>query len=130
LTHSRRAREDSRMVEIQTVGDELRVNVLGFHKFLAFKGSLVVPRSAVQSARRLEPGKASEAWKGIRFPGSHIPGVLVAGTFHKGGERHFWDVRHGSRAIEIRLSGQRYNRLFVEVADPELVLRNLNVPEA
>jgi hypothetical protein len=114
------------MVEIQALGDKIRFIVLGLHKFWAFKGSIEVPRSAIQSARRLKPEAASETWKGIRFPGTHIPGVFAAGTFHNGGERHFWDVRNAERAIELRLHGVRYDRLFVEVADPDAALRTLN----
>jgi hypothetical protein len=40
-------------------------------------------------------------------------------------ERHFWDVRRADRAIEIDLAGVPYDRLVVEVADPDAALAQL-----
>jgi hypothetical protein len=56
--------------------------------------------------------------KGIRAPGTHVPGVHTAGTFHIHGERIFWDVRDASKAIVIELDDEPDSRLVVQVADP------------
>jgi hypothetical protein len=113
------------MVEIKTEGGFVQVDIRGLHKLLAFKGHLELPASAVKSARRLDTKEARRFWKGFRVPGTHVPGLIAAGTFYKGGERHFWDVRDAGRAIEIELEGQPYQRLFLEVEDPEATLRSL-----
>ena len=114
------------MVEIKTQGGVVQVDIRGLHKLLAFKGHLELPTSAVKSARRLDTKQAWRLWKGFRVPGTHLPGVIAAGTFYKDGERHFWDVRNAGRAIEIELEGQPYQRLFVEVEDPEATLKSLS----
>ncbi len=111
------------MVEIHADDDHVTIDVCGWHKLWAFKRRLEVPRSAVRAVRRLPSDAVYGLWKGWRAPGTHLPGVIVAGTFFKGGERHFWDVRHADRAIEIELAGQRYDRLFVEVSDPDLAMQ-------
>ena len=113
------------MVDIHADDEHVTIEVRGLHQFWAFKRKIHVPRSAVRSVRKL-PGDALKGmWKGWRVPGTHLPGVIVAGTYFKDGERHFWDVRHPESAIEIELDGQRYNRLFVEVSDPDLAIRTL-----
>ncbi len=113
------------MVEIQVDDNHVTVDVRGLHQLWAFKRKLEVPRSAVVGVRRLEGDALRGIWKGWRAPGTHLPGVIVAGTYWKRGERHFWDVSHADRAIEIELSGQPYARLFVEVADPDAAVRAL-----
>ncbi len=54
----------------------------------------------------------------MRAPGTYVPGVIVAGTFHADGERVFWDVRDAQKAIVIHLGDEQYARLVVEVDDP------------
>jgi len=56
--------------------------------------------------------------KGLRAPGTHIPRVITAGTFHQDGERTFWNVRDGDKAVVIQLRNEKYTRLVVEVDDP------------
>jgi hypothetical protein len=113
------------MVEIHADGDRVEVEVRGWHQVWAMKRRIAFPRTAVRGARRLPADALRGAWKGWRVPGTHLPGIIVAGTFYKDGERQFWDVRHADRGIEIELAGQPYDRLFVEVADPDAALRAL-----
>lgn len=112
------------MVEIHANGDEIEVEVQGLHRLWALRRRIAFPRGAVRSVKPL-PADALRGRKGLRVPGTHVPGVIVAGTYYKDGERHFWDVRHADHAIEIELEGQRYRRLFVEVADPEAATKAL-----
>lgn len=65
-----------------------------------------------------------DTWHGARS-GAHVPGVLVAGTFHHDGERVFWDVNHPERSIAIRLRDERYSRLVIEVEDSEATASEL-----
>ena len=109
------------MVEISVDADRIRFAVQGLHQLWAFKRTLEVPRSAVRAVRRLPADALRGVWKGC----THLPGVIVAGTYYKDGERHFWDVAHADRALEIELEGHRYDRLFVEVADIDAALRAL-----
>lgn len=111
------------MVEIHADSEHLTIDVRGWHQLWAFKRRLEIPRSAVRAVRRLPADALSGLWKGWRVPGTHLPGVIVAGTYYRGGERHFWDVSNADRALEIELVGQSYDRLFVEVPDPDLALQ-------
>ena len=65
------------MVEIQIQDGTMSVDVRGLHKLWALKGRLQVPVVAVKGARRLDPGTARRLWKGLRIPGTHVPGVIA-----------------------------------------------------
>lgn len=113
------------MVELHVHDGTLEVEVRGMHKVWALRSRIEVPMAAVRGARRLPAEIATEWWKGLRVPGTYLPGVIVAGTYYKGGEKHFWDVSHAERALEIDLDGTGWDRLYVEVEDPDAALRLL-----
>ncbi|GAA2286996.1 hypothetical protein GCM10010149_36620 [Nonomuraea roseoviolacea subsp. roseoviolacea] len=104
------------MAEISIDGDNLVVEIEGLDKLWALKSRLVIPLANVRGATA-DPG-AVAGFKGLRAPGTHIPGVITAGTFHLDGEKVFWDVHDPVKAVVIALADERYARLVVEVADP------------
>ncbi|WP_432977422.1 hypothetical protein [Dactylosporangium sp. CA-233914] len=104
------------MAKVSIDGDELVVEIEGMDKLWSLKSRLVIPLANVRGATA-DPGIAAEP-KGTKAPGTHLPGVITAGTFHQDGERVFWNVRDGARTIVIQLADERYSRLVVEVADP------------
>jgi hypothetical protein len=113
------------MVTVETTADELIVRPQGLHRFLAFASEIRVPLTHVVAAA----GAAEEArgwFHGIRAPGTSIPGVITAGTFHDSEGRAFWDVSDPSRAIAIRLRDDRYIKLVVEVQDVDATLASIN----
>jgi hypothetical protein len=113
------------MVEIRIEPERIVVEVKGLHQLWALKRKITFPRTALRSARPLSASEAHGWWKGLRLPGTHVPGVIVAGSYRHDGAWHFWDVSRGDRALELVLDGQHYERLFVEVEDRERVLREL-----
>lgn len=96
-------------------------DVRGLHKLWALKSRIEVPRRRVVGARH-DPGVARGWWKGWRMPGTHVPGLITAGTYYLHGERVFWDVRDASRAVVVELDGHAYDRLVIEVEDPAAVV--------
>ncbi|MFM9613541.1 hypothetical protein DF268_28445 [Streptomyces sp. V2] len=104
------------MARIRIDGDHLVVVIEGLDKLWAFKGSLTIPLANVRGATA-DPGISTDP-KGIRAPGSHVPGVITAGTFHQDGEKIFWDVKDASKAVVIELADERYTRLVLQVDDP------------
>ena len=63
-----------------------------------------------------DPGMAREH-AGVRSPGTYVPRVITAGTYRKDGERTFWNLRASQQAVVIELTGHRYRRLVLGVAD-------------
>ena len=104
------------MARVSIDGSDLIVEIEGLDKLWALKSRLAIPLANVRGATA-DPGIAHDP-KGIRSPGSHLPGVITAGTFHLDGERVFWDVHDAAKAVVIELTDERYTRLVVQVDDP------------
>ena len=109
------------MATISIDGNDLTIHVQGMDRLWTFKRRLTIPLTHVQGARA-DPAIAS-GYKGWRAPGAHIPGVLVAGTFHRDGKRVFWDVHNKDKAVVIELEDDSYQRLVVEVDDPSATVQ-------
>jgi len=104
------------MATISIDGSDLTIDVQGMDKFWSLKSRLTIPMAHVRGATA-DPSIASEH-KGWRGPGTHLPGVIVAGTFHQDGKQVFWDVHNKDKAIVIELKDDTYQRLVIEVDDP------------
>jgi len=109
------------MVELRIDGETLVLTVKGLDKLFALKSKLEIPLENVAGAHA-DPKIARGWWKGIRAPGTHIPGVIVAGTFYQADKKIFWDVHNPERTIVIDLKDERYDQLIVEVKDPDLAV--------
>jgi hypothetical protein len=103
-------------------GGRLHVTLPGAVALYGLRSRVEVPLDDVVGAR-VEP-RARDVIDGLRV-GTHLPGVLTAGTFHRfGGKgRDLVAVYRGAPAVvvEIRPGRHRYRRLILEVADPETV---------
>ncbi|NJQ16478.1 hypothetical protein [Streptomyces bohaiensis] len=104
------------MALVRIEGDRLVVVIEGLSKLWAFKGGMSIPLANVRGATA-DPGIAAEP-KGVRAPGAHVPGVIIAGTFHQDGEKVFWDVKDATKAVVIELADEKYARLVLQVSDP------------
>jgi hypothetical protein len=97
---------------------KLEVQVEGADRLWALRSHLSIPLEHVIGAERATD--EAEKWlHGIRVGGTHVPGVISAGTFHSHGEWVFWDVHHPENAIAIQLRDERFARLVIEVDDPD-----------
>jgi hypothetical protein len=99
----------------------LILNVKGIGKFLALKSELVIPLTNIKGVTA-DPG-AFDMPKGLRAPGTAVPGLIYAGTFYHDGDKVFWDVRNRANALVIELANEEFNRLIVEVADVNTTIR-------
>ena len=109
------------MTKVSTSDGKLVIDVQGWDKLWAFKSRLEIPLEHVSGIR----SAADERARGIRAPGTYIPCVITAGTFHQIGKKVFWDVHHPERAIAIDLHDERYTTLILEVAEPEATIRDI-----
>ena len=105
------------MAEVELTENALIVHVRGMDRLWALKSRLEIPLAHVVGAE-VDPEVAQEWRKGIRASGTHVPGVITAGTFYQEGERVFWDVHDPEKTVVIQLRDERYARLVIEVDDP------------
>lgn len=106
------------MVTISIKGDRIHFDVEGIDQLWTLRSHLDFPLSHIRSVR-VDPDAASGWWHGLKLWGSNIPGVLTAGTFYQEGGLVFYDVHNPDRTIVIELDHERYDRLIVEVEDPD-----------
>jgi hypothetical protein len=97
-------------------GGVLTVVMNGLDKLWSLRSQLDIPLAHVRGAS-FDPAIVHES-KGWRGPGSNVPGVIMAGTFHQHGQLIFWDVHRGDNAVVIELEHDHFERLVVEVDDP------------
>lgn len=104
----------------------LVLNLTGFEKLEGFHGDIRVPISAVRDVRLTR-----EPWselRGIRAPGTGVPGVVAVGTRRGSDLKDFAAVHGKGPAVVVELEGAEYGRLVVSEDDAEssvLELRNL-----
>ena len=113
------------MANLTIDGDDLLVTLPGWDALWAMKRELRVPLRAVVGVRH-DPVLASQWPRGLRVPGSHLPGLLTAGSYWQPGRPgtwSFWSVRHPRQAIVVDLDAGHYRRLVLEVADPDAAVR-------
>jgi len=114
------------VVTITNEADRLILEIEGWDKLWAFKSRLEIPLANI-TAVRADREVAHGLWKGIRAPGTHLPGVIIAGTYYQNGQRIFWDVKDPEKTIVIDLADERYNQLIVEVADPARTVQEIQL---
>ena len=109
------------MVTISVNEGTLVIEVQGMDKLWSFRSRLDIPLVHITGASQA-PDEAKGWFDGLRLMGTHLPGVISAGTFYEDGGLVFWDVHDTSRAIAIALEHERYQKLVVEVEDPSATL--------
>jgi hypothetical protein len=100
-----------------TEQNQLTVQLEGLEKLWALKSRLQIPAYAIADIAFVdEQPRMKGQWSFVRFPGARIPGVLLAGTYHKRGERDFWylDVRQkGVLTIVFKPETLNYDRVLL-----------------
>ncbi len=114
------------MVTVSEEGDNVVFNVIGLHQLWACRRSISVLRANITSARRESP--SLRGWKGWRWPGTSVPGLLIAGTFVGDGKRTFWDVHNPAATVVIELMNEKFDELVIEVESPDTVMKLLSSP--
>ena len=109
------------MARLIVEGPDLVVGLSSIEKLGALRGNVRVPLSTVRSAE-VEPDPWA-ALRGIRAPGTGIPGVIALGTRRFPGGKDFTAVTGSRPAVRVDLSEESpFSRLVVTVTDPESTL--------
>jgi hypothetical protein len=113
------------MITISKKENNFQFNVEGCHKLWAFKSQLTIPtHNVVRAYQDLE--ELGGSWKGLKMPGTNVSGLITAGTFYHSGGRIFWDVMDEKKSIIIDLEDESYQKLIIEVENPEGAIAFIN----
>lgn len=111
------------MAKVTITPATLRVELTPFEQVMGVHSSLTVPGKQVVGAQAL--GKGWWTTLGLRI-GTGLPGVMLAGTFIRKGDRAFVSWSRGKQVLQINLSGNKYSRVIVGVDDAEALADNIN----
>ena len=103
--------------------DVLRIRLNPLEVALSQHGSLHVPIDRVTGASADKPGSE---WGQIRAPGTHIPFLLKAGTYHGGQSKEFWYTTIGMPYLVIELTAWDYNRIVLTISDNKAWAEKIN----
>ncbi len=105
---------------------QVRLELTGWDRVWAFKSQLTLLHgNIVRVFADPQPTFGQAWWKVVRAPGTSIPGVTQAGTFYLQGGREFWCVHYTGRSIIFELEDLPYDRVVVDVRDPEAVVQRV-----
>jgi len=109
------------MTAVNVADNQLIIDLKGIDRFWALRRRISAPLMHVRSIERT----THRTWRpaGFRLLGAEVPGLLRVGRFSDRGERVFWDVHHPERSVEIKLLSEPFDRLIVEVENPEETTR-------
>ena len=105
------------MTTVSVSDGNLTVEVEGWDKLWSLRSRLVIPIRHVIRVYA-DSSIAENWWQGLRVAGTHLPGVITAGTFYHHGNWVFWDVHNPEKAVVVDLQDERYEKLIIEVPDP------------
>ena len=111
------------MVSISESNDKFIFKINGLHQIWALKSKLIIEKENIVSAYQNKEELYN--FKGFRV-GTYIPFLITAGTFYWKGKRNFWDVMSYKNTIIVVLKNHIYDKLYIEVQNPEEALQLLN----
>lgn len=86
-------------------------------RVLSLKSHLTFPLEHI-SGVTVRPAEARSWFHGFRF-GINVPGIVTAGTFITRAGKVFYDMHDPAQTIAIELRDETYQRVIVQVDDPE-----------
>ena len=103
------------MATVHLTTETLTVRLTRGERIAGLLRDLTVPLDAVSLVEVVPDALA--AVRGLRAPGLGLPSRRI-GTWRRRGERSLVSVRRGRPALRLRLTGQRFDTVLVELPDP------------
>ena len=113
------------MPQVTIGAKSLKVDLSRAEAFWGMHRSLDIPAENIAGAQALTQGW----WKtlGFRIPGTALPGVIIAGTYIKKGDRAYVSWTRNKEVLQINLKNHRYNRILLGVDDAKALAEAINM---
>ena len=105
------------MARLGVEGENLVLDLSGLEKVEGFHGDVRVPLTSVREVRSVDDPWAE--LRGIRAPGTGLPGVIAVGTRLGKEIRDFAAVHGRGPAVVVELEGAEFDRLVVTEDDAQ-----------
>ena len=113
------------MVEVRIEEDKAAFEVEGWDKLWSLRSRLEIPLDHIIGAYS-DTNPAMGWFQGLKVAGTDLPNMFRAGTFYQDRGFVFWDVHHPENTIVVELAHERFQKLVIEVADPDAVVNEIN----
>lgn len=104
------------MVRIEREDGNFIFEIVGLHKLWTLTSKLTIPSAHVVDAYPNE--QRLDFIPGLRMPGTHIPGLITAGTYKLEDGTIFCDVVNHDKSIVVELRDEHFRILVIEVEEP------------
>jgi len=112
------------MPRLELTSRELIVHLTAWESIWSLRRSFRVPLAHVRGATE-DSGFDGRA-RGLRIPGTHVPGLIAAGTFIKEGDKQFVYTVRKLQTIVIELAENNWARLVISVPDARAEAARIN----
>ena len=109
-------------MKLELTPDELVINLNFWERILAVHGSIRIPLKNVRGATEDDGFRGY----GLRSPGTHVPGIITAGTYRKDGDKQFAFVMRRTHLVVIELSQEKWARIILGVPDARSAVLRIN----
>jgi hypothetical protein len=116
-------------MNLELANGVLQVRPTLAERILGLTGSFDVPAAQVRDVR-VVPRAEAERGRGLRAPGTAFPGRIAIGRWRGRGATQYWNVRRAPNVLVLDLDGGRFDRLVLEVPDPEAVAERIRAARA
>lgn len=107
------------MTTVSIDGDHLVVTMHGTHKIATLRSEITIPLSHIRGVTA-DPTVAEDYPTTLeKRLGTNLYRTYYGGRFLQDGVRVFWDVHRPEKAIVITVVDDEFDRIIVEVADPQ-----------
>jgi len=113
------------MVKIKIEGDRAAFEIEGWDKLWSMRSRLEIPLAHIKGAH-VDSHPAMGWFQALKVAGTDVPNVFRAGTFYQDGGFVFWDVHHPEKTMVVELEHERFQKLVIEVVDPEETVNEVN----
>jgi len=96
-------------LEISNV--KLRIDLGDLEKALAIRGGFKIP---LQNIVKAGTEAHRTGWKEVRAPGTHLPGVIKAGSYYTPRGKEFWYVTDKG-VVVLELENEPYQRIILSI---------------
>jgi hypothetical protein len=105
------------MANLTVEGDDLVLRLTSLEKLGALHGDLRLALSAVEDIATAQA--PFRQLRGIRAPGTALPGRIALGTWRYRGHKDFVALYRGKLAMIVHLRDAPFQRLLVSADDPD-----------
>ncbi len=112
------------MAELSVTGDTVKLELSRAEHWEGFRGDIEAPLTSITAVR-----VSDDPWtelRGLRAPGTGIPGVIAVGTRRGSFGRDFAAVHGKGAGVVVEFDGQLFQRWVLSADDPGAIVARVS----